>query len=70
MVLTGLWRFFTALRGLTQKASEDWQIIGQCRRFLTGCLQEGSGMFVTMVAHHVGHRTHVFSGLRMVHAPL
>ena len=66
---TGLWRFFTALRWLTQKASEDWQIIGQFRRFLTGHLQEGSGMFVTMVTHHVGHRTHAFLGVSMVHAP-
>ncbi len=68
--ITGLWRFFTALRWLTQKASEDWQIIGQFRRFLTGHLQEGSGMFVTMVTHHVGHRTHAFLGVSMVHAPL
>src|SRR2546421_8608433 len=62
--------FFSALRWLTQKASEDWQIIGQFRRFLTGHLQEGSGMFVTMVTHHVGHRTHAFLGVSMVHAPL
>jgi hypothetical protein len=47
---------------LTQKALEYRQIIGQFRRLLTGCLQEGTRVFVAMLTHDVGHRTQAFLG--------
>ena len=62
--------FFASLRWLIQKALQDWHIISQSRRLLASRLQQGAGMLIAMLTHHICERTQAFLGGGMVQAPL